>query len=85
MVWPLAGEPTLRCRTATARGAPHCHLCGILLHALQLSQLPNDDVANLGGVVSSDLLLDAGQMSWSGKHLLCASWVVAMTYKEGLE
>lgn len=74
-MWPLAGEPA---------GAPRCHLCGILLHALQLSQLPNDDVANLGGVVSSDLLLDAGQMSWSGKHLLCASGDVAVTYKEGL-
>lgn len=52
--------------------------------ALQLSQLPNDDVAELGGVASSDLRQDAGQVSWSGKHLPRASWVVAMSYKEGL-
>jgi len=49
-------------------------------HALQLNQLPNNDVANLSGVASSDLLLEAGQMSWSGKHLLCASWVMVMIY-----
>ena len=42
--------------------------------------MPNNDVANLGGVASSDLLLEAGQMSWSGKHLLCASWVMVMIY-----
>lgn len=49
-------------------------------HVLQLNQLPNNDVANLGGVASSDLLLEAGQMSWSGKHLLCPSWVMVMIY-----
>lgn len=49
-------------------------------HVLQLNQLPNNDVANLGGVASSDLLLEAGQMSWSGKHLLCPSWLMVMIY-----
>lgn len=49
-------------------------------HGLQLNQLPNNDVANLGGVASSALLLEAGQMSWSGKYLLCASWVTVMSY-----
>lgn len=49
-------------------------------HALQLNQLSNYDVGDLGGVASSDLLLEAGQMSWSGKHLLGASWVMVMIY-----
>lgn len=49
-------------------------------HALQLNQLSNYDVANLGGVASPDLLLEAGQMSWSGKHLLGVSWVMVMIY-----
>lgn len=49
-------------------------------HALQLNHLPNNDVANLGGVASSNLLLKAGDMSWTGKHLLCATWVTAIIY-----
>lgn len=62
------------------RSAPLSPVWYSQFHALQLNQLPNNDVANLGGVAASSLLLEAGQMSWSGKHLVCASWVTVMIY-----